>query len=111
MIRDRGNKKWVSMMLPEHVKMLREYDESHNKLAKPFLDEQKYEQFDEVIARAMENNLPLQLTSLQKGERKLYIGKIHYMDELKGELRMINQASERILLKLADVIEIEEYTG
>ena len=26
-VRDRGSKKWVAMMLPEHVKMLREYGE------------------------------------------------------------------------------------
>ncbi|MDF1998786.1 MFS transporter [Peribacillus frigoritolerans] len=56
MIRDRGNKKWVSLMLPEHVKMLREYDASYNKIPKPSLDEQKYEQFNEIVSEAMEMN-------------------------------------------------------
>ncbi len=27
MIRDRGNIKWTAMMLPEHVKLLREWQE------------------------------------------------------------------------------------
>lgn len=32
MLRDRGSIKWVSMMLPEHVELLREYHESLQKL-------------------------------------------------------------------------------
>lgn len=28
MIQDRGSIKWTAMMLPEHVKLLREYNES-----------------------------------------------------------------------------------
>ncbi|MBN6888330.1 YolD-like protein [Cytobacillus horneckiae] len=108
MIRDRGNKKWVSMMLPEHVKMLREYDESHRKLAKPILDEQKYEQFDEMIAQAMEYHLPLRFTLLQKGERNEVIGHVHYVDGLKEELRVIDEALKPVSLKLADIINIEE---
>ncbi|MDQ0201957.1 hypothetical protein J2S10_005168 [Neobacillus ginsengisoli] len=34
MIRDRDRIKWVSMMLPEHVKLLREYNESLDKSRK-----------------------------------------------------------------------------
>lgn len=49
MCRDRGRIKWVSMMLPVHVKLLREYNESLDKVEKPVLDEQKYEEFNEVI--------------------------------------------------------------
>ena len=48
MIRDRGRIKWVTMMLPEHVKLLREYNESLDKAEKPVLDEQKYEEFYEI---------------------------------------------------------------
>lgn len=30
-LQDRGSKKWVAMMLPEHVKLLREYSEEIKK--------------------------------------------------------------------------------
>lgn len=49
MIRDRGRFKWVSMMLSELVKLLRAYNESIDKAEKPVLDEQKYEEFYEII--------------------------------------------------------------
>ncbi|MFF2286401.1 YolD-like family protein [Peribacillus butanolivorans] len=49
MIRDRGRIKWVSMMLPEHVKLLREYNEGLDKVEKPVLDERKYEEFNEIF--------------------------------------------------------------
>ncbi|MFF5396426.1 YolD-like family protein [Peribacillus butanolivorans] len=106
-IRDRGRIKWVSMMLPEHVKLLREYNEGLDKVEKPVLDEQKYEEFNEIICRAMEDNITLQFTYYQKGEIKKFLGNIHYIDGLKGELRIISHASEKCILKLANIIEIE----
>ncbi|YCI78703.1 YolD-like family protein [Bacillus sp. R1-10] len=91
MIRDRGNKKWVSLMLPEHVKMLREYDASYNKIPKPSLDEQKYEQFNEIVSEAMEMNNILEFSYYFQGDIRRYIGNIHYFDVLKKDLRIIDQ--------------------
>lgn len=82
MIRDRSRIKWVSMMLPEHVKLLREYNKSLANVKMPILDEQKYEEFNEVICGAMEENITLQFTYYQKGEIKKLVGKIHYIDGL-----------------------------
>lgn len=39
MIRDRGSVKWVSMMLPEHVKGLRQWYSSDNDVREPEYDE------------------------------------------------------------------------
>jgi methyl coenzyme M reductase subunit C-like uncharacterized protein (methanogenesis marker protein 7) len=55
-------------MLPVHVKLLREYNESLDKVEKLVLDEQKYEEFNEVICGAMEEYIALQLTFYKKGE-------------------------------------------
>ncbi|WP_057914291.1 YolD-like family protein [Peribacillus muralis] len=106
MIRDRGNKKWVSLMLPEHVKMLREYDASCNKIQKPSLDEQKYEQFNEIISEAMEMNNTLEFAYYHQGEIRQYIGNIHYFDLLKKELRIIDQRAEKHFLKFENIIDI-----
>lgn len=51
LIRDRGSKKCVSMILPERVKLLKEYNESLVKVKKPILDEQKLQEFNEIILR------------------------------------------------------------
>ncbi len=99
----------VSMMLPEHVKLLREYNDSLDKVEKPVLDEQKYDEFNEVICGAMEEDITLQFIYYHKGEIKKLVGNIHYIDGLKRELRIINLASENRILKLEDIIEIEHY--
>jgi ATP-dependent helicase/DNAse subunit B len=108
-IRDRGHIKWVSMMLPEHVKLLREYYESLDKVEKPVLDEQKYEEFNEVICGSMEENFTLQFTFYQKGELKKLVGNIHYIDQLKRELRIVDYSAKKHVLKLEDIIEIEQF--
>lgn len=109
MIRDRGTIKWVSMMLPEHVKLLREYNESLENVEMPVLDDQKYEEFNEVICRAMAENIILQFTYYQKGKLKKLVGNIHYFDGLKRELRIISHTTEKCILKLEDIIEIEHH--
>ncbi|GEN31675.1 hypothetical protein HNQ35_002040 [Cerasibacillus quisquiliarum] len=39
-IKDRGTKKWTSIMLPEHVKALKQLLADERKEQKPLLDEQ-----------------------------------------------------------------------
>ncbi|WP_148795752.1 YolD-like family protein, partial [Rossellomorea marisflavi] len=48
MIRDRGKIKWTSMMLPEHVKMLRDWAEEDSFEKRRELDEQELEMMNEV---------------------------------------------------------------
>ncbi|MGD7045763.1 YolD-like family protein [Jeotgalibacillus proteolyticus] len=38
---DRGTIKWTSLMLPEHVEMVKEIYKEQNKVDKPLLDEQQ----------------------------------------------------------------------
>ncbi|MEC1260406.1 YolD-like family protein [Bacillus swezeyi] len=107
MLKDRGNIKWVSMMLPEHVELLREYHESLQKHEKPILDEQKYEEFNDIICEAMAENRLLQFAYYRQGEVKTLVGRIHYVDALKRELRIVTPADEICMLKMDDMIEIE----
>jgi hypothetical protein len=106
MNRDRGTIKWTAMMLPEHVKMLREHQNGLNYGRKPVLDEQKYEEFNETICMAMEDNSLLEFTYYQKGETKQLAGHIHYVDELKKQLRVIDQRAKVQFLNIADIIDI-----
>jgi hypothetical protein len=106
LIRDRGTIKWTAMMLPEHVKMLREHQNGLSYGKKPVLDEQKYEEFNETICIAMEENSTLKFTYYQKGEIKQLAGHVHYVDEFKKQLRIMNQRAEVQLLNLADIIDI-----
>ncbi|WNB93632.1 YolD-like family protein [Bacillus sp. NEB1478] len=107
MIRDRGTIKWTAMMLPEHVKMLREHQNGLSYGKKPVLDEQKYEEFNETICMAMEDSSPLKFTFYQKGEIKQLAGHVHYVDELKKQLRIMDERAEVKLLNMADIIDID----
>lgn len=49
MLKDRGGIKWTSLMLPEHVKALREFDWDLTKIERPVLEEQQLEELNETI--------------------------------------------------------------
>ncbi|MEG7354162.1 YolD-like family protein [Bacillus vallismortis] len=69
----------------------------------------KSEEFNEIICGAMEGNIILQFTFYQKGEMKKLVGNIHYIDQLKRELRIVDYSTKKHILKLGDIIEIEQY--
>ena len=49
MIKDRGTKKWVAMMLPEHVAAVKEELLNEKKIKKPELDQEKLNDIDLLI--------------------------------------------------------------
>jgi hypothetical protein len=106
-IRDRGTIKWTAMMLPEHVKMLREHQDGLDYGRKPELDEQKYEEFNEIICVAMEENRELKFKYYQKGKIAELTGHVHYVDEIKKELRVMDKINTMHLLKVMDIVDIE----
>ena len=107
LIRDRGSKKWVSMMLPEHVKLLKEYNESLTKVEKPVLDEQKLEEFNETICEAMEFHHSLHFTYYKHGVIKHIEGHVHVVRSIEKELRIIGTDRNNYTLFLDDILEIE----
>jgi hypothetical protein len=95
------------MMLPEHVKMLREHQEGLDYGRKPELDEQKYEEFNETICVAMEENRKLKFIYYQKGRIAELAGHVHYVDEIRKELRVMDKEDMIHILKVTDIMDIE----
>ena len=110
MIRDRGRIKWTSMMLPEHVKMLREWAEEDSWTEKKQLDEQKLEILNETAAEAMEFGKTALITYFDLNRYKQLTGTIHYFDDLQNEFRIITQSGkvQRVLLETIEQIQIIE---
>lgn len=80
MNRDRGNIKWTAMMLPEHVKMLREWKKEDEYIPKPELDEWTMQELAERLQIAYERKFEVELEVWE--EKKKYkvtgtIEKIH----------------------------------
>ncbi|MDR7074226.1 YolD-like family protein [Fictibacillus barbaricus] len=77
MLRDRGNIKWQGMFLPEHVKLLVEYNQVQKKKQRPVLDEQQMELIQETIYQGMEEGRSFCFTYFHNDDYHLLIGKVH----------------------------------
>lgn len=108
MIRDRGNMKWTSMMLPEHVKLLRNWSEADTYQEKPELDEQQLEQFNEIICMAMEEHVELVFTYYHEHFHHTCSGYVHYIDPIQHTLRIVDEQSDnRIQLPIEAIVDVK----
>ncbi|MGN1386887.1 MAG: YolD-like family protein [Bacillus sp. (in: firmicutes)] len=106
MIKDRGKIKWVSMMLPEHVQMLREWAAEDANEERIVLDEQQAEEINHMIAEAMEHQLLVAISYYDQKRYHVMVGYIHYFDEWKRKLNVIDRFEEVHYIKLDDVIDV-----
>ncbi|SDM84595.1 YolD-like protein [Fictibacillus solisalsi] len=107
MLRDRGSIKWTAMMLPEQVKALRQFDWEQEKKVKPELDEQQLEMMEETICEAMEHHLELCFTYFDQEEFHLLIGKVHFVDVDKKELRILDFHGDVNRLKIRNLADVK----
>ena len=106
MIKDRGKMKWVSMMLPEHVQMLREWADEDLNEERVVLDEQQIEEINHMIAEAMENRMLVAISYYGQKRYHVMIGHIHYYDEWKQQLNVIDRFDEAQYIKLSDIMDV-----
>lgn len=106
MIKDRGKMKWVSMMLPEHVQMLREWADEDLNEERVVLDEQQIEEINHMIAEAMEHRMLVSISYYDQKRYHVMIGHIHYYDEWKQQLHVIDRFDEVQYIKLADIMDV-----
>ena len=106
MIRDRGRIKWTSMMLPEHVKMLRDWVKEDTYEYKKQLDEQQLDLMNETISSAMEYDQMVTVTHYHGKHYELVIGKIHHWDALDQRLHIVDRFDEIHQIKLSDIFDV-----
>lgn len=67
-IRDRGRIKWTSLMLPEHVKTLRNlWNDEYERVPKPILDEMELEEIDKKISYSLEFSYKVKMRVWEEG--------------------------------------------
>ena len=88
MIKDRGTKKWVALMLPEHVEAIKEELKKEKMKKKPELDEARWDEIDQLVQEGIEYQLSLEFTLFKNGEYEKHIGNIVYKDIVKKEFRI-----------------------
>jgi hypothetical protein len=106
MIRDRGRIKWTSMMLPEHVKMLRDWVKEDTFEYRKQLDEQQLEQMNETISSAMEFDQNITISHYHSNQYELVIGKVHYWDALGQKLHIVDRFEEVHQIKMSDIYDV-----
>lgn len=76
MLRDRGTIKWTSLMLPEHVELLKEMWQEAESIQKPEIDIQEIEIMNRKLNRAFHYNETVQLAIYLNGKINTVMGKI-----------------------------------
>jgi hypothetical protein len=108
MIRDRGNIKWTSMMLPEHVKLLRDWAKEDKYESKPELDEQQLEQMNDVICESMSYGTELSITYFEQTRHHTVRGIVHYIDDIHKKLRVVTSRGEIYHISIFNITKVEE---
>lgn len=108
MIRDRGRIKWVSMMLPEHIKMLRDWVKEDQYEVKKEIDEQQLELMNATLSEAVEFDQFITVTHYRNKNYELVIGKVHYWDEMTGKLHIVDHFEEVHRIPIADIADIRK---
>lgn len=106
MIRDRGNIKWTAMMLPEHLKLLREWQEEEGRREPLAPDPQQMEEWDRMLHEALEYGRPLSVSSRTPGGEACCTGSVHHFDPVSGTIRMVGADGEPEVIRTSDVTDI-----
>ncbi|ETT61313.1 hypothetical protein BSK66_27590 [Paenibacillus odorifer] len=103
---DRGHKKWVSMMLPEHKDRLQRWVESQTEVEDTELDEDKLEELNQVIQFCLNEDRTAQVCYYSNKRLHYSTGKIVKVDMLEGTISL---AGLRGLLRISirDVKDID----
>jgi len=102
-VHDRGTKKWVSLMLPEHVEMLKEVFVEYKE--KPILDEQQMIEIDQKLKYALKEKVEIEMTYYKRGTFKKVNGRLQSIDQWCGYIVLFNECGHRI--SLGDIVQVE----
>lgn len=76
MLKDRGTIKWTSLMLPEHVQMLKELWAEDDCHARPLLDNQLLDELNRHMNHAIQEHKKVRLIIHLNGRQQILIGKL-----------------------------------
>ncbi|MFC0273728.1 YolD-like family protein [Metabacillus herbersteinensis] len=107
MLRDRKLIKYQPFLIPEHKALLSIVDKEINEhKKKPDLDENKLDEFNELVSYAMSENKELLFTYYKDYNFHLLIGFVHYADPVLLTLRILDKFDSRTDLNLKDIVDI-----
>ncbi|RNA69031.1 YolD-like family protein [Alteribacter keqinensis] len=106
MLHDRGVLKWTSMMLPEHVKKLKELKAGYEKEQKPEPDPQLLEEWNGILSQASFKRVSVIITTVIQGNEATLTGTVERLDSVNGTLLLHNEEKRSISISLCDIAGI-----
>ncbi|MEI4770953.1 YolD-like family protein [Psychrobacillus sp. FJAT-51614] len=104
-VQDRGSKKWVAMVLPEHVKLMRDYVREQQLIPRPQLNEWDLEIIEETINLAMTRKCDVAIKMWRDGKYVLRGGIIQRVD-LKQRTMEVDDPFGLHKYKLDEVVDV-----
>ncbi|MFD2614607.1 YolD-like family protein [Paenibacillus gansuensis] len=105
MIHDRGRIKWVSLMIPQHKKLIANLYHSESDVTLPTIDEQKMEEMNEVISLALQEERDVVLKYFSNRRHFEVTGTIERVDPLTKQIRIV-VGSEIKIITFANLIDV-----
>ncbi len=106
MIKDRGNKKWVAMMLPEHVEMIKQIHLDLDKQEKPILDEDKIQELETRISYSMQCHLPVDFKIWIDGFEQHISGYVHSIDHIQKRFKIRDMNDNIKYIDFSEIVDI-----
>jgi len=104
--KDRGNKKWNSLMLVEHQKKLKELKLKEQNVEKPEVDQQQLKEFNLKINKAVKKNLNLKIFFYENKKINEIKGKILKIEKFKKGINIKNSNGQIKNLAYGQILEI-----
>ncbi|HLS07261.1 MAG TPA: YolD-like family protein [Bacillota bacterium] len=108
MLKDRGTIKWTSLMLPEHVQMLKELWAEDEKKLSPQLDEQLLAELNDQLKIAWQQHKKVRLTVYLNGREQHFIGIIKHICTSSQSIIFAPDNTDEWSLSLTDLTNIEQ---
>ncbi|RWZ58934.1 YolD-like family protein [Halobacillus fulvus] len=105
--RDRGTIKWTSLMLPEHVEMIKQLWKEDERVEKGIMDEQKAIEIDFLIQRALNDDLTVKVKVYNGFDYEEIEMKMEYVHKLDRKVYGVNwKTKEPVQFKLDDIADL-----
>ena len=112
MLHDRGNMKWTSLMLPEHLVQLKEWKKEQYYDKKRDLTEWELEEMEQTIQRAFNFRKLVKLTLWDSNKLHEQVGLVTGTDKYKKELLLETDLSiKRItfdMIQKASLVDVDD---
>ncbi|UOQ85828.1 YolD-like family protein [Gracilibacillus salinarum] len=103
---DRGNIKWASLMLPEHVKMLQDFFAEEDSVDPSILNEADLAEMEHTIQEAMHTSAEIEIDYVDNSMNKSVTGTITKADVTNRKLDLLTTKQIKQKLQLNQIVSL-----